>query len=72
MSFWRFPALALALAAVALLLGALDIVSWWLVFAVIAAASWMLILGLVRDVSAAVKAVPRNDFGLCRSRAGER
>jgi predicted acylesterase/phospholipase RssA len=65
-SFWRFPVLALALAVVAIVLGMLGAIPWWLAVALIALAPWILVIGVIRDALAAFSAVARNDFGLCR------
>lgn len=65
-SFWRFPVLALALAVVAVVLGVLGAIPWWLAVALIALAPWILVVGVVRDALAAFGAVAQNDFGLCR------
>ncbi|MGH3133406.1 MAG: hypothetical protein ACRDNY_06630 [Gaiellaceae bacterium] len=70
-TFWRFPLLALAVAVLAVALGALGVVPWWLAVALLAVAPWILVLGVVRDLLAAVGDVARNDFGLCRLGPGE-
>ncbi len=65
-AFWRFPLVALVLVAVAIALGALGVVPWWLAVALIALAPWILVIGVLRDALAAFAGVARNDFGLCR------
>jgi predicted acylesterase/phospholipase RssA len=65
-SFWWFPLLALALVVPVVVLAGFDVVSWWVAVAVLAIAPWLLVLGIVRDVSSALKHVAENDFGLCR------
>jgi predicted acylesterase/phospholipase RssA len=66
LSFWRFPLLAAALAVLAIVLGVLGAIPWWLAVALVAVAPWILVVGVIRDALAAFKEVARNDFGLCR------
>ncbi len=64
--FWRFPAFALALALGALLLGAFGVVGWTVVVLALAVAPWILVLGVLRDLSRAFRELADNGFGLCR------
>ena len=64
--FWRFPAAALVLALVALLLGVTGTAGAAVVIPLVAIAPWILVLGVIRDVTRALGAVAGNDFGLCR------
>jgi predicted acylesterase/phospholipase RssA len=65
-TFWRFPLAALVVAVAGVLLGLVGVVGWPIAVAVVAVAPWILVLGVVRDVLAALGALPRNDFGMCR------
>ena len=64
--FWRFPAAALALAVAAAVLGITGAVDAAVAVLLLALAPWILVLGVLWDVSRAVGAVAGNDFGLCR------
>ena len=64
-NFPRFPLAALAVVVVAVVLGLLGM-NWAIAVALIAIAVWILVVGLLRDLLAAMGAVAKNDFGLCR------
>ncbi len=64
--FWHFPAAALALVLAALVFGVFGVAGAAVVIFVLAVAPWILVLGVVRDVAPALRAVDANDFGLCR------
>ena len=65
-AFPRFPLIAAALVAVALVLGLTEAVPWAVAVAVISIAPWLLVVGLGRDLFTAFTRLAKNDFGLCR------
>lgn len=66
LSFWRFPLLAAAIATASVCLSVFaDARSTFAVVGV-AAATWILVIGLAADLLDAVRRLPANDFGLCR------
>ena len=65
-AFPRFPLLAAGLVVLAVGLALFADVSWVLATAAIAAAPWVLVIGLARDVVQACSRLAANDFGLCR------
>ena len=65
-AFPRFPLIAAALVAVALVLGLTEAVPWAVAVALISIAPWLLVVGLGRDLFTAFTRLAKNDFGLCR------
>jgi predicted acylesterase/phospholipase RssA len=65
-SFWRGPAAAVALVALALALALASLVPWWVAVVMIAIAPWLLVALLGRDLIRALTKMTANDFGLCR------
>ena len=67
--YWRFPLLAVALFAVALLgvaLGLGGLAGWVISVTLLGLSPWVFLGGIVLDLLGDLKAVERNDFGLCR------
>ena len=65
-SFPRAPLAAAAVIAIALLLGATEVVPWAVAVALIAVAPWILVVGVGRDLFRAFTSLAENDFGMCR------
>ena len=65
-AFPRFPVIAAALALVAVALALLSPLPWWIAVALVGVATWILVVGLLRDAFVAFRRVADNDFGLCR------